>query len=67
MSDFATEVLRERARLAADDPDGESDAVAPLTSVRARQVLLDSEDRERRRRRVPGIHRPIEGNPAATS
>ena len=45
MSDFAAEVLRERALLAAVDPDGEADAIVPLTPVRARQVLLEEQPR----------------------
>ena len=40
----------ERARLAAEDPTGEADAVAPLTPVRARQVLLDEAEAKYRTR-----------------
>jgi hypothetical protein len=38
---FRREVPLERARLALEDPEGELDAVAPLTPIRARQMLLD--------------------------
>lgn len=42
MTTFAAEVLSERARLALEDPEGESEAVAPLPAIRARQRLLDA-------------------------
>ena len=38
---FAEAVLAERARLALVDPDGEHESIAPLTGVRARQILLE--------------------------
>jgi hypothetical protein len=38
---FRRDVLFERALLAAVDPGGERDAVAPVSPVRARQILLD--------------------------
>jgi hypothetical protein len=37
---FRREVILERARLALADPAGEADAVAPLSPVQARQILL---------------------------
>jgi hypothetical protein len=40
MPEFTAEVLHERARLAMLDPEGERDAVAPLSPVRARAILL---------------------------
>jgi len=47
LADVAARMLREvpteRARLAAEDPAGEADAVAPLSEVRARQVMLEAE------------------------
>lgn len=42
LSPFTVAVVIERALLAATDPDGEADAVAPLSPVRARQILLDA-------------------------
>lgn len=42
---FADEVLRERALLALTDPEGEAETVAPLSQVRARQILLEYEER----------------------
>lgn len=48
---FTVEVLRERARLALTDPEGERDAVAPLGGVRARQILLHLAEPEPRERR----------------
>jgi len=62
---FARRVRFERARLAAEDPAGEADAVAPLSEVRARQILLEmaEEDDVARRRRlliVVGSGRPFD-------
>lgn len=37
---FAREAIRERAHLALTDPNNERDSVAPLSSVRARWILL---------------------------
>jgi hypothetical protein len=42
---FADAVRIERARLALVDPLGEVEAVAPLSPVRARQILLDFHER----------------------
>ena len=39
---FRREVPVERARLAATDPEGEAEAIAPLSEVRARQTLLEA-------------------------
>lgn len=48
------EVLFERARLALLDPAGEADAIAPISGVRARQILLEiAERRARRLQSVP--------------
>jgi hypothetical protein len=38
---FLREVPLERARLALNDPEGEREAVAPLSPIRARQLLLE--------------------------
>ena len=49
LSPFSAAVLVERARLAALDPDGEADAVGPLSQVRARQTLIEQSERVRTR------------------
>lgn len=49
---FAHDVQRERALLAMTDPAGESEAVAPLDGVHARQILLTLAEREPERRPV---------------
>ena len=53
LADYAARLLREvpleRARLAVTDPEGEPEAVAPLSPVRARQVLLEAAEAEARR------------------
>jgi hypothetical protein len=48
---FRREVIYERARLALEDPDGEAEAVAPLSPVQARQILLSE-------KRQPARHAP---------
>lgn len=45
MTSFGERALYERARLALTDPEGEADAIAPLSPVRARQTMLDFHDR----------------------
>jgi hypothetical protein len=40
---FRREVPLERARLALEDPEGERDSVAPLSSIQARQMLLEAD------------------------
>jgi hypothetical protein len=45
MTDFAERVIYARALLAATDPEGERDAVAPLSPVRSRQILLEYHER----------------------
>jgi replicative DNA helicase len=38
-TEFGARVIRERARLAIDDPEGEKEAIAPLTQERASDIL----------------------------
>ena len=52
-AEFAAAVRAERARLALTDPAGETEAIAPLAGVRARQVLLEQADRRERIRVNP--------------
>lgn len=45
LTDFARRALAARAQLALDDPDGEADAVAPLTPGRAGQIVWEHDVR----------------------
>jgi len=54
LPDFTADVLYERARLAMLDPEGERDAVVPLSPVRARAILLHLAEPEPVRVRVNG-------------
>ena len=65
---FAAAVLRERALLALVDPDGEADAVAPLTPVRARQIVLEAGEAAAKPRLIIGPgYRATAPSPAGTS